>query len=47
MSPIQCGFRKNRSTTVHLVALESAILNTYTEKKEAVGIFFDQEKAYD
>ena len=47
LSNIQCGFRRHRSTTDHLVQLESEIQNTFLQKQHMVGIFFDLEKAYD
>lgn len=43
----QSGFRKGRSTTDQLISMEAEILDTFIERKEAVGIFFDIEKAYD
>ncbi|WP_230124108.1 reverse transcriptase domain-containing protein, partial [Campylobacter jejuni] len=47
LTPAQCGFRKGRSTIDHLIALEAEVLNAFIEGKEAIGIFFDFEKAYD
>ena len=43
----QCGFRKNKSTTDHLVRLETFIRDAFIKKQHAVAIFFDLEKAYD
>ena len=43
----QCGFRKGRSTTDHLVRFETFIREAFAQKKHVVAIFFDLEKAYD
>ena len=43
----QCGFRKHRSTTDHLVSLERCVLDAFARKQQAVGLFFDLEKAYE
>ena len=43
----QCGFRKHRSTTDHLVSLERYVRDTFAQKQQAVGLFFDLEKAYE
>ena len=43
----QCGFRKHRSTTDHLVSLERYIRDAFAQKQQAVGLFFDLEKAYE
>ena len=43
----QCGFRKNRSTVDHLVALDTAIRVAFKEKRHVGAIFFDIEAAYD
>ena len=43
----QCGFRKHHSTVDHLVRLETTIRNAFINKRHAVAIFFDLEKAYD
>ena len=45
--PFQCGFRKQRSTTDHLVRLESLIREAFIQRQHAVAVFFDLEKAYD
>ena len=42
----QCGFRK-RSTTDHLVSLERYLRDAFAQKQQAVGLFFDLEKAYE
>jgi len=46
ISPMQCGFRKQRSTTDHLVRLESFVREAFAQRQHAVGVFFDLEKAY-
>ena len=43
----QCGFRKGRSTTDHLVRFETFIREAFAQDKHVVAIFFDLEKAYD
>ena len=43
----QCGFRKHRSTTNHLVSLEMYVRDAFAWKQQAVGLFFDLEKAYE
>ena len=43
----QCGFRKGRSTTDHLVRFESFVRDAFARDKHVVAIFFDLEKAYD
>ena len=47
LTPYQSGFRKNRSTTDHLVRLETFIRDAFIKKQHVVAIFFDLEKAYD
>ena len=47
ISPLQSGFRKNRSTADHLVRLETFVRDAFLKKEHAVAIFFDLEKAYD
>ena len=46
ISPMQCGFRKQRSTTDNLVWLESFVREAFAQRQHAVGVFFDLEKAY-
>ena len=41
----QCGFRKYCSTTDHLVSLEQHLRDAFAQRQQAVGIFFDWEKA--
>ena len=43
----QCGFRKYRSTTDHLVSLERYLRYAFAQRQQAVGLFFDLEKAYE
>ena len=47
LSDEQCGFRKGRSTTDHLVRFETFIREAFAQDKHVVAIFFDLEKAYD
>ena len=47
LSPGQSGFRANRSTTDHLVSLETSISNALLNKEYQVCVFLDLEKAYD
>ncbi len=47
LTPIQCGFRKNRSTMDHLVTLTTQISTAFVLRQHLVAIFFDLEKAYD
>ena len=44
---MQCGFRKQRSTTDHLVRLESFVREAFAQRQHAVRVFFDLEKAYE
>ena len=43
----QCGFRQSRSTTDHLVTLQTAVLDAFVQRKQVLGVFFDIKKAYD
>ena len=43
----QCGFRKHRSTTDHLVSLERYLWDAFAQRQQAVGLSFDLEKAYE
>ena len=47
LTNIQCGFRKNRSTTDQPVRQETFIRDAFVNKEHAVSIMFDLEKAYD
>ena len=42
-----CSFRKYRSTTDHLVNLERYLWDAFAQRQQAVGLFFDLEKAYE
>ena len=44
---MQCGFRKQCSTTDHLVRLESFVGEDFAQHQHAVRVFFDLEKAYE
>ena len=46
-SNIQCGCRRYKSTTDHLVRLENQIRTAFAKGEHFVSIFFDIEKAYD
>ena len=43
----QSGFRHQRSTSDHLVRLETFIREAFIKKEHLVSVFFDLEKAYD
>ena len=43
----QCGFRKHRSRTDHLVSLERYLRDAFAQRQQAIGLFFDLEKAYE
>ena len=47
LDPTQCGFRKGRCTTDHLVRFESFIRDALVNGKHVVSVLFDLEKAYD
>ena len=48
ITPTQCGCRRRRSTTDHLVRLESVIIRVeFVNSEHFISVFFDQEKAYD
>ena len=46
-SNIQCGCRKHKCTTDHLVRIENQIRTTFAKGEHLISIFFDIEKAYD
>ena len=46
-SPIQSGFRSNRSTNDHLIRLETFIRDAFVNREHIVSVFFYLEKAYD
>ena len=37
----QCGFRKHRSTTDHLVSLERYLRDAFAQRQQTIGLFFD------
>ena len=43
----QYGFRKNRSTTDHLVGMEIDIQNSFTKKQHLIAAFLDLSNAFD
>ena len=47
LSPIQSGFRFERSTNDNLVRLETFIRDAFVKKEHVVAVFFALEKAYD
>ncbi len=47
LTPNQSGFRKHRSTLIHLLDLQENILSTFKQRQYLVSVFFDIEKAYD
>ena len=47
LSNRQFGFRKNRSTLDPLLFLTREIQNAFAVQGQAIGVFFDLEKAYD
>ena len=47
LSSIQCGFRRGRSTTDHLVRTENFIQEAFLLGQHVIAVFFDLEKAYD
>jgi len=47
ITPFQSGFRKNRSTTDHIVQLETHIRNSMANNNHTIAVFFDLCKAYD
>ena len=47
LTPSQSGFRSHRTTTDHLVALETFIRDGFIQGDHVVSVFFDLEKAYD
>lgn len=47
ITPFQSGFRKGRSTTDHLLRLETFIREAFVNRQHVSAIFFDLEKAYD
>ena len=47
ISPIQSGFRSERSTNDHLIRLETFIRDAFVNREHVVSVFCDLEKAYD
>ena len=47
LTPLQSGFRKNRSTLDHLIRLESFIRQAFSNGEHLTAVFFDLEKAFD
>ena len=47
LSPLQYGFRRNRSTLDPLLRLSNQIQQGFAKQQQTVGVFFDLEKAYD
>ena len=47
ISPVQSGFRSERSTNDNSVRLETFIRDAFVKKEHVVAVFFDLEKAYD
>ena len=47
LNPIQCGFRKNRSTLDLLLNLSTEICNSFLRRQHLVAVFLDIQKAYD
>ena len=47
ITPIQSGFRSERSTNDHLIRQETFIRDAYVYRQHVVAVFFDLEKAYD
>jgi len=45
-TPVQSGFRKQRSTTDQLVRLETSVREAFVNKQHAVATFFHIEKVY-
>lgn len=43
----QCGFRKGRSTSDHLVSLDTSIRCAFKERRHVGAVFFDVVSAYD
>ena len=47
ISPVQSGFRSERSTNDNLIRLETFIRDAFIKEEHVVAVFFDLEKAYD
>ena len=46
-TPIQCGCRRNRSSTDHLIRLETNIRKASAHNEHVISVFFDLAKACD
>ena len=47
ITPIQCGFRRYRSSEDVLVRMQAAILDSFAQHKHLFAVYFYIEKAYD
>ena len=47
VNAVQCGCHKGRSTTDHLIGLETEIRKAFVYDEHLVFVFYDLEKAYD
>lgn len=47
LAPYQYGFKKLRLTTDALVRTETAIQNSFVQRRRMLAAFFDLERAYD
>ena len=46
LSPNQCGFRKNKSTSHVLAQLEHDICTAHEKKSKVIGVLLDKKQAY-
>ena len=44
LTPVQCGFRKHRSTADHLVCLETFLHEVFIQLQHAVAVFSTLQK---
>ena len=47
ISKYQCGFRKNHTSTDHLIRIESDIRKAFNHKQHTTAVFLDIKNAYD
>ena len=47
ISPIQSGFRSERSTNDHFIRLETFICDAFVNREHVVSVLVDLEKVYD
>ena len=47
LSNVQCGFRKHRRTTDHIIRLQDAINKYNNNSGYTVGVFIDFQSAFD